>query len=148
MSAHLPPPGSARRVISVLFADLVGFTTMSEHLDPEDVATIQYEYFERARSAVEDAGGAVEKFIGDAVVATFGVPHASEHDGTRAVGVGLAIVAAVADVADGLHLPAGTLQVRVGVNTGEVHASPAVDGAWRLTGNVMNVAARLQAAAD
>ena len=90
----------------------------------------------------------MEKFIGDAVVATFGVPHASEHDGTRAVGVGLAIIAAVAEVADGLHLPPGTLQVRVGVNTGEVHASPAADGAWRLTGNVMNVAARLQAAAD
>ena len=57
MSARPTPPSSARRVISVLFADLVGFTTLSEHLDPEDVATIQYAYFERARAAVEDAGG-------------------------------------------------------------------------------------------
>ncbi len=148
MADLTPPQGSARRVITVLFADLVGFTTLSEHLDPEDVATIQYAYFERARSAVEAAGGVVEKFIGDAVVATFGVPHASEHDGTRAVGAGLAIIAAVAEVADGLRLPAGSLQVRVGVNTGEVHASPVAGGAWRVTGNVMNVAARLQAATD
>ena len=148
MAVRPPSTGSARRVISVLFADLVGFTTLSEHLDPEDVATIQNAYFERARAAVEDAGGVVEKFIGDAVVAAFGVPHASEHGGLRAVGAGLAIVAAVAQVADALRLPAGSLQVRVGVNTGEVHASPEADGAWRLTGNVMNVAARLQTAAD
>ena len=148
MAIRPPSTGSARRVISVLFADLVGFTTLSEHLDPEDVATIQNDYFERARAAVEAAGGVVEKFIGDAVVAAFGVTHAGEDGGLRAVGAGLAIVAAVAEVGETLRLPAGSLQVRVGVNTGEVHASQEADGAWRLTGNVMNVAARLQTAAD
>ena len=148
MAVLSPLPGPERRLVSVLFADLVGFTTLSERLDPEDVATIQYAYFERARAAVEDAGGVVEKFIGDAVVATFGVPHASEHDGSGRSGPDWRSSPLSRRSPKACTCRPGSLQVRVGVNTGEVHASPGADGAWRLTGNVMNVAARLQAAAD
>lgn len=141
--------GAARRVLSILFADLVGFTDLSERLDPEDVAAIQQEYFSRAHDAITRHGGNVEKYIGDAVVGSFGVPQATDHDAEHAVQAGLAIVEAVAEVGDSLGLPEGALQVRVGVNTGEVVATPLPDPAdgYRLTGDSVNVAARLQARA-
>ena len=140
--------GSARRLVSVLFADLRGFTSLSEQLDAEDVATIQQAYFHRARHAIEERGGTVEKFIGDAVVGTFGLPHGRDDDSWRAVGAGLAVIDGVQRVADELGLAADALAVRVGIDTGEAHVTFAADGSWQLTGNVMNVAARLQAAAE
>ncbi len=140
--------GGARRLVSVLFADLTGFTSLSERLDAEDVATIQQAYFQRARHAIEERGGTVEKFIGDAVVGTFGLPHGRDDDSWRAVGAGLAVIEGVRCVADELGLGADALAVRVGVDTGEVAVTFAADGTWQLTGNVMNVAARLQAAAE
>ncbi|GAA4408429.1 hypothetical protein GCM10023168_25780 [Fodinibacter luteus] len=140
--------GGARRLVSVLFADLTGFTALSDRLDAEDVATIQQAYFRRARHAIEERGGTVEKFIGDAVVGTFGLPHGRDDDSWRAVGAGLAVIEGVQNVADELGLAADVLAVRVGVDTGEVHVTFAADGTWQLTGNAMNVAARLQAAAE
>ena len=135
-------------MVTVVFADLVGFTTLAERLDAEDVALVQDGYFTGAAQAIADHGGQVEKFIGDAVVATFGVPHAGDDDPERAVRAALAIVDAIAWVEAELGLEQCTLRVRVGVNTGEVVVVHAADGTWRLAGDAVNVAARLQAAAE
>jgi len=137
-----------RRIVTVLFCDLAGFTSLSEELDAEDVAIVQDAYFEAVRHAVGRHGGALEKFIGDAAVAVFGVPSAGEHDAERGVRCGLAVVGAIEQLAARLELDGGTLHVRVGVNTGEavVHPAPAPGDAM-VTGDVVNTAARLQAAA-
>lgn len=135
-----------RRVVTVVFADLVDFTALSELLDAEDVARVQDEYFAVAARAVEEADGRLEKFIGDAVVATFGTPAAADDDAERAVRAARRIAAAGRVVEEHLALPAGTVRVRVGVNTGEVVVSGGPDG--RMTGDPVNTAARLQAAAE
>jgi class 3 adenylate cyclase len=139
-----PLPGSAparaeeRKIVTVLFVDLVGFTARSEQLDPEDVRAIQAPYFARVRSVIESFGGTVEKFIGDAVMAVFGAPVARGDDPERAVRAALAIVEGV------------DLDVRVAVNTGEalvwVEANPA-QGEGIVSGDVVNTASRLQSAA-
>src|ERR671924_2290843 len=99
-----------RKVVTVLFADLVGFTARSEALDPEDVEAILRPYHDRLRSELERHGGTVEKFIGDAVMALFGAPTAHEDDPERALRAALAIRDAIVDD--------GRLQVRVAVTTG------------------------------
>src|ERR671919_1324145 len=104
------PAREERKVLTVLFADLVGFTSQSEAMDPEDVRALLGPYWERLREELEHFGGTVEKFIGDAVVALFGAPVAHEDDPERAVRAALAIRDAVAG--EELH-------VRVGVTTGE-----------------------------
>ena len=145
-----PAPGAAafdRRIISVLFADLVGFTSLSERLDSEDVATIQDAYFSSTRETIERYGGVVEKFIGDAAMAVFGAPRARDGDAERAVRAGLALIGAIEQISARLGLEPETLQLRVGVNTGEVvHAMSGPD-AGRVTGDTVNTAARFQAAA-
>src|SRR5881275_472570 len=93
--------GAARRerkVVTVLFADLVGFTARSESLDPEDVEAILRPYHERLRTELEQRGGTVEKFVGDAVMAVFGAPLAHEDDPERAVRAALAIRDAIAEM--------------------------------------------------
>lgn len=141
-----------RRLVSVVFADLVGFTALAERLDPEDVAAVQEAYFARAREAIVQHGGRLEKYIGDAVVGAFGVDRTRADDAERAVRAGVAIVAAVAELAPALGLEPGALRVRVGANTGEVLVRRGVgatgEDAWRLAGDAVNVAARLQSAAD
>ncbi len=137
-----------RRIVTVLFADLVGFTSLSERLDAEDVATVQDAYFATVRDTVARHGGQLEKFIGDAAMAVYGVPRGRDDDAERAVRTGLALVEAVERLGARLDLDGGDLRLRVGVNTGEVvHA---VDGpdAGRVTGDTVNTAARLQTAAD
>jgi class 3 adenylate cyclase/tetratricopeptide (TPR) repeat protein len=128
--------------VSVLFADLVGFTSRAERLDPEDVRATLSPYYARLRSELERHGGTVEKFIGDAVMAVFGAPVAHEDDPERAVRAGLAIRDAIVED--------GRLQVRVAVTTGEalvtLGASPA-EGEGMVAGDVVNTAARLQSAA-
>ncbi|HEY5520824.1 MAG TPA: adenylate/guanylate cyclase domain-containing protein [Candidatus Limnocylindrales bacterium] len=106
--------GLERRIVTVLFADLVGFTTLSERLDAEDVATIQDRYFAAVRDTIGRYGGRLEKFIGDAAMAAFGVPIARDDDAERAVRAGLALVHAVQDLGaqlgieeDVLHLSGG-----------------------------------------
>lgn len=137
-----------RRIVTVLFADLVDFTSLSERLDAEDVASIQDAYFAAVRETIGRYGGELEKFIGDAAMAVFGVPRARDDDAERAVRAGLALVAAVAQLGARLGLDEGELRVRVGVTTGEVvHAVEGPD-AGRVTGDTVNTAARLQAAAD
>src|SRR5436190_1416031 len=100
-----------RKVVTVLFADLVGFTSTAEQLDPEDVADILRPYHDRLRSELERWGGTVEKFIGDAVMALFGAPVTREDDPERAVRAALAIRDWIAEE--------GKLEVRIAVNTGE-----------------------------
>jgi class 3 adenylate cyclase/tetratricopeptide (TPR) repeat protein len=132
-----------RKVVTVLFCDLVGSTAKAERLDPEDVRAMLSPYYARLRSELEKLGGTVEKFIGDAVMALFGAPIAHEDDPERAVRAALAIRDSIAeDEAD--------LQVRIGITTGEalvaLGASP-VEGEGMASGDVINTAARLQAAA-
>jgi class 3 adenylate cyclase/tetratricopeptide (TPR) repeat protein len=130
-----------RKVVTVLFCDLVGFTQRAEQLDPEDVRAVLAPYHARLRSELERHGGTVEKFIGDAVMALFGAPVAHEDDPERAVRAALAI----RDFA----LEEG-LELRIGVTTGEalitLSASPA-EGEGMASGDVVNTAARLQSAA-
>ena len=137
-----------RRVVTVLFADLVGFTSLSERLDPEDVAAIQDRYFALAHDALSDHHGRVEKYIGDAVFGAFGVPNASGQDAADAVAAGLAVVDAVAGLGTELGLAPGVLQVRVGLTTGAVVVTYGPGADWRLTGDPVNTAARLQSAAE
>src|SRR5207302_7240776 len=131
-----------RKVVTVLFADLVGFTARAETLDPEDVEAILAPYHDRLRFELERFGGTVEKFIGDAVMALFGAPIAHEDDSERAVRAALAI-------RDWARETEG-LEVRVGVTTGEalvnVAARPDL-GEEMAAGDVVNTAARLQRAA-
>src|SRR5580765_3059768 len=112
--------GEERKVVTVLFADLVGFTGQSEQLDPEDVRHLLRPYYARLRAELERYGGTVEKFIGDAVMALFGAPVAHEDDPERAVRAGMAIREAMEDIS-----AAGRpLHVRIGVTTGEALISP------------------------
>ncbi len=132
-----------RKIVSVLFADLVGFTSRSESLDPEDVRALLAPYWEHLRNELERYGGTVEKFIGDAVMALFGAPIAHEDDPERAVRAALAI-------RDWVRMSGEDLQVRIAVNTGEVlvllGARPA-QGEGMAAGDVVNTASRLQSAA-
>ncbi|MEX1358077.1 MAG: adenylate/guanylate cyclase domain-containing protein, partial [Gaiellaceae bacterium] len=131
-----------RKIVTVLFADLVGFTSRAEELDPEDVEAILRPYHERLRAELERFGGTVEKFIGDAVMAVFGAPVAHEDDPERAVRAALGIRDQIVED--------GTLAVRIAVNTGEalvsVDARPEA-GEGMVAGDVVNTAARLQSAA-
>src|SRR5439155_8606493 len=134
-----------RKLVSVVFVDLVGFTARSELTDPEDVRALQREYFARARREVERFGGTLEKFAGDAVMAIFGAPLAHEDDAERAVRAAAAIVDAVGRI-EGERGSAG-LAARAGVATGEaivdLGARP-VSGESMVTGDVVSTAARLQ----
>src|SRR4051812_9116788 len=109
--------GEERKVVSVLFCDLVGFTAASEHADPEDVRARLRPYHARLRSEIEAYGGTVEKFVGDAVMAVFGAPVAHEDDVERAVRAALRILEAIAELNEAD--PLLSLQVRIGVHTGE-----------------------------
>ena len=132
-----------RRLVSVLFMDLVGFTRLSEQLDPEDVREIQSRYFEAARSTVAHYGGSLEKFIGDAVMAVWGTPVAQENDAERAVRAALEMLRKVS----GMGTPtAGQLQARAAVTTGEAAVTLDIDGEGMVTGDLVNTASRLQEA--
>src|SRR5881275_1739873 len=111
------PAREERKVITVVFADLVGFTSRAEQMDPEDVRALLAPYHQRLRNELERFGGTVEKFIGDAVVALFGAPTAHEDDPERAVRAALAVCQAIAELNEEDEWL--DLQVRVGVNTGE-----------------------------
>ena len=134
--------------MTALFADLAGFTTLGESLDPEDLRAVQDAYFGAARETIERYGGVLEKFIGDAVVALFGIPRTRDDDAERAVRAGLAFVGAVEQLGAKVGLEPSALRVRVGVNTGEVLAGEEGPERGAATGDTVNVAARLQAAAE
>src|SRR3954463_12271418 len=124
-----PPPPAAvevapvaeRRICSVIFCDLVGFTPLSESRDPEEVRELLSRYFDTARTVITRYGGTVEKFIGDAVMAVWGAPVAVEGDAGGAVRAGIELVAGVAALGEGLG--GRGLALRAGVVTGEVAVS-------------------------
>src|SRR5829696_9650587 len=135
-------PREERKVVTVLFCDLVGFTQRSEEMDPEDVRALLRRYHGHLRGELERFGGAVEKFIGDAVVAVFGAPAAHEDDPERAVRAALAIRDWAREQ--------DALELRIGVTTGEALVSLGArpeQGEAMVKGDVVNTAARLQAAA-
>src|SRR5262245_38516222 len=137
---------SERRLVSLLFADLVGFTTLSESRDPEAVRELLSRYFDTCRRLVELYGGTVEKFIGDAVMAVWGTPVATEDDAERAVRAALDLVAAVSALGDGIGAP--DLGVRAGVLTGEAAVNLAAVGEGMVAGDLVNTASRVQSVAE
>jgi len=138
-------PVAERRVCSVLFCDLVGFTTLSEARDPEAVRELLSEYFAVARTVIARYGGVVEKFIGDAVMAVWGTPLAAEGDAERAVRAALGLVGSVADLGAENGLPG--LAARAGVVTGQVAVTLGAVGESMVAGDAVNTASRVQAAA-
>jgi class 3 adenylate cyclase/tetratricopeptide (TPR) repeat protein len=138
-------PREERRVVTVLFVDMVAFTSRAERLDPEDLGAILRSYHDRVRLEIESFGGVTEKFIGDAVVGIFGAPTAYGDDPERAVRAALAVRTAIAELNRGDE--ALDLHVRIGVNTGDalvtIGARPEL-GEGMVTGDVVNMAARLQ----
>jgi class 3 adenylate cyclase len=143
VAAPTPSPDE-RRVISVIFVDLAGFTARAERLDPEEVRAVLAPYHERVRREIESFGGVVEKFIGDAVMGVFGAPVAHGDDAERAVRAALVVRDCASELAD------GGLQLRIAVNTGEAIVSPGARpalGESMVAGDVVNTAARLQTAA-
>ena len=136
-------PATERRYVSVLFADLVGFTTLSEQEDPEEVRELLSRYFDAARAVIDGYGGIVEKFIGDAVMAVWGAPVAQEDDPERAVRAALGLVDRVRE----LTLHGSPLAVRAGVMTGEAAVTPGRVQQGMVAGDIVNTASRLQSVA-
>jgi class 3 adenylate cyclase len=138
-------PGE-RRFVSVLFADLVGFTSFSEGRDPEEVRAMLTRYFDVARQTIERFGGEVDKFIGDAVTAFWGAKQAQEDDAERAVRAALELVDTVDALGEELDIP--ELAVRAGVLSGETSVGSGGNEKGLVVGDIVNTASRLQSAAD
>src|SRR6266508_2416778 len=136
-----PAPATERKHVSVLFADLFGFTTLSEARDAEEVRELLSSYFERCKQLIERYGGTVEKFIGDAVMAVWGSPVAKEDDAERAVRAALDLVAAVTELDP-------QLQARAGVLSGEAAVTIGAEGQGMVAGDMVNTASRIQSAAE
>jgi class 3 adenylate cyclase/tetratricopeptide (TPR) repeat protein len=150
-AAAQPAPSTSsaateRRLVSVLFADLVGFTTLSEGRDSEEVRDLLSRYFDTCRTVVERYGGVVEKFIGDAVMAVWGTPVAKEDDAERCVRAALELVDAVGEL--GAEVGAPGLRARAGVLTGEATVDLSAAGEGMVAGDMVNTASRVQSAAE
>ncbi len=139
-------PVSERRLVSILFADLVGFTAMSESRDAEDVRELLSRYFDTCRTLIARYGGTVEKFIGDAVMAVWGAPVAMEDDAERAVRAAIDLAAAVSDL--GREVGSGELRARVGVLTGEAAVTIGAQAEGMVAGDLVNTASRIQSVAE
>jgi class 3 adenylate cyclase/tetratricopeptide (TPR) repeat protein len=139
-------PTAERRLVSVLFADLVGFTTLSESRDAEEVRELLSRYFDLSRTVIARYGGTVEKFIGDAVMAVWGTPVAQEDDAERGVRAALDLVALISDL--GHEIGAPDLRARAGVLTGEAAVTIGAEGEGMVAGDLVNTASRIQAAAE
>ena len=145
-SSSVAEPTAERRLVSVLFADLVGFTAASEHRDAEDTRELLSRYFDTSRRLIELYGGTVEKFIGDAVMAVWGTPTATEDDAERAVRAALDLVAAVSALGDEIGAP--ELAARAGVLTGEAAVTLGAEGQGMVAGDLVNTASRIQTLAE
>jgi class 3 adenylate cyclase/tetratricopeptide (TPR) repeat protein len=147
--ASLAPEGSEiRKTVTVLFSDVTGSTSLGERLDSESLRSVMTRYFEVARTVLERHGGTLEKFIGDAVMAVFGVPEVHEDDALRAARAAVELRASLAELGDEVERRWGTrLQIRTGVNTGDVVAGYPASGQSFVSGDPVNVAARLEQAA-
>jgi class 3 adenylate cyclase len=144
--APTPAPAAERKLVSVLFADLVGFTSLSEERDSEDTRELLSRYFDTCRRLIELYGGTVEKFIGDAVMAVWGTPTATEDDVERAVRAALDLAAAVSALGDEVGLP--HLRARASVLTGEAAITLGAEGEGMVAGDLVNTAARIQSLAE
>ena len=141
--------GRVRKVVTVVFSDLAGSTGLGERLDPESLTLVMGRYFERTRAVVERHGGTVQKFIGDAVMAVFGIPVVREDDALRAVRAAAELRTALAELNAELVRDHGvSLQLRTGVNTGEVLAGDPAAAQVLALGDTVNVAARLEQVAS
>jgi class 3 adenylate cyclase len=145
--AEVVPAREARKTVTVLFCDVTGSTELGERLDPESLRGAMERYFDRMQAVLEAHGGTVEKFIGDAIMAVFGVPRIHEDDAVRAVRAAAEMREALADLNSDLEAELGiTIVVRTGINTGEVVAGDRGDQRL-VTGDAVNTAARLEQAA-
>ena len=143
-----PPPQEMRKVVSIVFSDLKGSTAMGEKLDSESLREVMTHYFDAMSAELERHGGVVEKYIGDAIMAVFGLPTLHEDDALRAVRAAAGMQAALVGVNDELERRWGIrLTVRTGVNTGQVVAGDPTTGQRLVVGDAVNVAARLEQAA-
>src|SRR5436190_945911 len=140
------PSSAERRLVSVLFVDLVGSTAIAETRDAETVRELLGDWFETARAIIDRYGGTVEKFIGDAVMAVWGAPVAKEDDAERSVRAALDLVAAVSAL--GQEVGAPRLMARAGVLTGEAAVTPGIVSEGLVAGDLVNTASRIQSAAD
>src|SRR6187200_3068950 len=149
--ARLDPDSAAasvRKLVTLLFCDLVGSTALGERLDPEIFRQVQLRYYATCETALHRHRGTIEKFIGDAVFCVFGIPTAHEDDAHRACRAALDLVAGIEELNGGLEAEWGVrLSVRIGVNTGVVFASGFRPGQPGVTGDAVNTAARLEQAA-
>jgi class 3 adenylate cyclase/tetratricopeptide (TPR) repeat protein len=141
LGASLPSPVAERRTVTVLFADLVGFTPFAEERDAEEVRDTLSRYFDLASGVIVRYGGTVEKFIGDAVMAVWGAPTAHEDDAERAVRAALELV-------DAVHVLGPTIQARAGVLTGEAAVTIGATNQGMVAGDLVNTASRLQSVAQ
>jgi class 3 adenylate cyclase/tetratricopeptide (TPR) repeat protein len=141
-------PREARKVVTVLFSDVTGSTGLGERLDPETMRRVMGRYFEEMKGALEAHGGTVEKFIGDAVMAVFGIPVLHEDDALRAVRAAMEMRDRLARLNSELERDRGvSILTRTGINTGEVVAGDPATGQTLVTGDAVNVAARLEQSA-
>ncbi len=146
--ASTEPTADVRKVVTVVFADVTGSTALGERLDPETLRRVMGRYFDEMEAVIERHGGVVEKFIGDAVMAVFGIPRLHEDDPVRAVRAAAEMRDALVALNRDLEPAYGVeIQARIGVNTGEVVAGDPADGQRLVTGDAVNVAARLEQAA-
>jgi class 3 adenylate cyclase len=140
---------TARKTVTVLFCDVTGSTALGEELDPESLREVIHRYFAEMQTVIERHGGTVEKFIGDAVMAVFGVPVVHEDDALRAVRAAIDMQAALDTLNEEFEQGWGTrIQARIGVNTGEVVAADPTSGQSFVSGDAVNVAARLEQGAE
>ena len=147
--AHLVSDAD-RRTVTILFADLSGFTALSEQLDPEVVQTLQTELFKELTAAVQSFGGFVDKFIGDALLALFGAPVAHEDDPERALRAALDMIARTVRLGESSASASPKMVLHIGINTGPVVAGGLGVGAaksYSVTGDTVNTAQRLQSLA-
>jgi class 3 adenylate cyclase/tetratricopeptide (TPR) repeat protein len=140
-------PAEERKIVTVVFVDIVGSTKLAARLDPERFREVIQAFFRMASSELTSLRGRAEKFIGDAVMAVFGVPHAHEDDAVRAIRAALMIRDRTARLGEELSLPL-PLQVRIGVNSGSVATGPGLEDQLLVSGAAVNLASRLQEAAN
>ena len=148
LAAATERPREVRKTVSVLFADVAGSTQLGERQDPEATRALMTRYFGAMKGIIESHGGTVEKFIGDAVMAVFGIPTLHEDDALRAVRAADEIRVTLDRLNEELEAERGiSIRMRIGVNTGEVVAGDPSTGQTLVTGDTVNTAARLEAAA-
>ncbi|MBA3366460.1 MAG: AAA family ATPase [Actinobacteria bacterium] len=147
LASEARPRRDVRKTVTILFSDVVSSTETAERIDPETVRRVMDGYFDEAKAVIERHGGTVEKFIGDAVMAVFGVPVVHEDDALRAVRAAAELRERLATLNEHFHSERGlVIEIRTGVNTGEVVAGDTAAGQRFATGDAVNVAARLERA--